>query len=107
MEQRGGFSENGFAVGLFKNNIWTKNKNGGKTPFSVQGSDREQYLIMRQLSEGRAVFGFPGPGVFISNGQPPRTLLSDAHANASTAVQPTRWDVLLIGVIPEKEKHRK
>lgn len=60
---------------------------------------------MRQLGEGRAVFGFPGPGVFISSGQPPLTLLGDADANASTAVQPTRRDVLLVSVISGKETH--
>lgn len=60
---------------------------------------------MRQLGEGRAVFGFPGPGVFISRGQPPVTLLCGAVANTSTAVQPTRRDVLLIDGIPEKETH--
>lgn len=64
---------------------------------------------MRQLAEGRAVFGFPGPGVFISSGQPPPTLLGDADANAnastSTAVQPTGRDVLLVSVIPGKETH--
>lgn len=62
---------------------------------------------MRQLGEGRAVSGFPQPGVFISAGLPPLALLSDADANASTGVQPTRRDVLLIGVSPEKETHGK
>lgn len=52
------------------------------------------------------MFGFPGPGVFISSNQSPLALLADAdaNANASTAVQSTKRDVLLINVIPKKEK---
>lgn len=59
---------------------------------------------MRQLGEGRALFGFPGPGFLISSRrQPPLTLLGGADANASAAAQPTRRDVLFINAIPEKE----
>lgn len=56
---------------------------------------------MGKLCEGRAVFGFPGPGVFISGSQPPLTLLGDADANASTAVRSTRRYVLLVNVVPK------
>lgn len=71
------------------------------------GTHTEWALVTRQLGQCRAVFGFPGPGIFISSNRPSLSLLgdADAEANAGTAVQPTRRDVLLINVIPEEETH--